>query len=92
MELDPLGTGFHLELDRTWSSFHLELGRLELIPLGTRALGSRALGSGALGSESQHPLWLIKLDPCEKDKWKYKDIRADKGVPRCIDADKSMFV
>ena len=37
-------------------------------------------------------IWLIKLDPCEKDEWKYEDIRADKGVPRCIDADKSMFV
>ena len=54
MELDPLGTGFHLELHRTRNSFHSELGRSELIPLGTRALGSRALGSGALGSESQH--------------------------------------
>ena len=36
-------------------------------------------------------IWLIKLDRCEKNEWKYKDIYADKGIPRCIDADKSMF-
>ena len=37
-------------------------------------------------------IWLTKLDPCEKDEWKYKDINADKGIPRCIDTDKSVFV
>ena len=36
-------------------------------------------------------IWIINLDPCEKDEWKYEDINADKGTPRCIDADKSMF-
>ena len=37
-------------------------------------------------------IWLIKLDPCEKDEWKYEDISADKGILRCIDTDKSMFI
>ena len=37
-------------------------------------------------------IWIIKLDPCEKDPWKYEDINADKGISRCIDADKLMFV
>ena len=36
-------------------------------------------------------IWIIKHDPCEKHEWKYEDVNADKGVPRCIDADKSMF-
>ena len=36
-------------------------------------------------------IWIVKLDPCEKDEGKYEDVNADKGVPRCIDADKSMF-
>ena len=37
-------------------------------------------------------IWLNKLDRYVKDEWKYEDVSADKGVPRCIDADKSMFV
>ena len=37
-------------------------------------------------------IWLIMLDPYEKDEWKYEDLRADKGVPRCIGVDKAMFV
>ena len=37
-------------------------------------------------------IWLIKLDPCEKNEWKYEDIYADKRIPRFIDTDKSMFV
>ena len=39
-------------------------------------------------------IWVAKLDPCEKEKdeWKHEDVNADKGIPRCIDADKSMFV
>ena len=37
-------------------------------------------------------IWIAKLDPCEKNGWKYEDINADKGIPRCLDADKSMFV
>ena len=38
-------------------------------------------------------IWVAKLDPCDKGKYegKYKEISADKGTPRCIDADKSMF-
>ena len=36
-------------------------------------------------------IWIIKLDCCEKDEWKYENIHADKGIPRCIN-DKSMFV
>ena len=35
---------------------------------------------------------LTKLDRYVKDEWKYEEVCADKGVPRCIDADKSMFV
>ena len=35
---------------------------------------------------------ITRLDPCEKSTWKYEDINADKGIPRCLDADKSMFV
>ena len=37
-------------------------------------------------------IWLSKLDRYIKDEWKYEDISADKEVPRCIDADESMFV
>ena len=37
-------------------------------------------------------IWLIKLDRYVKDEWKYEDVSADNGVPRCIDTDKSMFV
>ena len=37
-------------------------------------------------------VWIAKLDPCEKNGWNYEDINADKGIPRCLDADKSMFV
>ena len=38
-------------------------------------------------------IWVAKLDPCDKGKYegKYKDIRAEEGVPRCIDTDGSMF-
>ena len=38
-------------------------------------------------------IWVAKLDPCDKGKYegKYEDISADKGIPRCIDTDKSMF-
>ena len=37
-------------------------------------------------------IWLSKLDRYVKNEWKYEDISDDNGVPRCIDADKSMFV
>ena len=30
-------------------------------------------------------IWLIKLDRYVKDEWKYEDVSADNGVPRCID-------
>ena len=38
-------------------------------------------------------IWVAKLDPCDKEKYegKYEDISADRRVPRCIDADRSMF-
>ena len=38
-------------------------------------------------------IWVAKLDPCEKGKYegKYEDISADRGILRCIDADRSMF-
>ena len=37
-------------------------------------------------------IWLSKLDRYVKYEWKYENVCADNGVPRCIDADKSMFV
>ena len=30
-------------------------------------------------------IWLSKLDRYVKDEWKYEDVSADNGVPRCID-------
>ena len=37
-------------------------------------------------------IWLSKLDRYVKNEWKYEDISDDNEIPRCIDADKSMFV
>ena len=37
-------------------------------------------------------IWLSKLDRYVKNEWKYEGISDDNGIPRCIDADKSMFV
>ena len=37
-------------------------------------------------------IWITRLNPCEKITWEYEDINADKGILRCLDADKSMFV
>ena len=37
-------------------------------------------------------IWLSKLDHYVENEWKYKDISDDSDIPRCIDADKSMFV
>ena len=37
-------------------------------------------------------IWLSKLDRYIKDEWEYKDISDDSDIPKCIDADKSMFV
>ena len=38
-------------------------------------------------------IWVARLDHCDKEKYegKYEDISADRGIPRCIDADRSMF-
>ena len=38
-------------------------------------------------------IWIAKFDPCDKGKHegKYGVISADNRVPRCIDADKSLF-
>ena len=37
-------------------------------------------------------IWLSKLDRYMENEWKYEDISDDSDIPRCIDADKSMFV
>ena len=39
-------------------------------------------------------IWINRLDHCVKRNYeeKYKDIRAEESVPRCIDADNSVFV
>ena len=38
-------------------------------------------------------IWIAKFDPCDKRKHegKYRRINADNRVPRCIDADNSLF-
>ena len=38
-------------------------------------------------------IWVAKLNPCDKEKHegKYRVISADNRVPRCIDADNSLF-
>ena len=36
-------------------------------------------------------IWITRLDPCQKSTWKVEDINTDKEIPRCLDADKSMF-
>ena len=37
-------------------------------------------------------IWLSKLDKYVKDEWEYEDISDDCDIPKCIDADRSMFV
>ena len=37
-------------------------------------------------------IWIMRLDPCQKSTWKCEDINTDEEIPRCLDADKSMFV
>ena len=39
-------------------------------------------------------IWITRLDHCDKEKYegKYEDIRAEEGVPRCVDTDNSVFV
>ena len=36
---------------------------------------------------------IARLDHCDKEKYegKYKDISAERGLPRCVDSGKSMF-
>ena len=38
-------------------------------------------------------IWIAKFDPCDKRKYegKYGIIGADNRIPRCIDADNSLF-
>ena len=36
-------------------------------------------------------IWITRLDPCQKSTWKCEDINTNKDIPRCLDADKSMF-
>ena len=35
---------------------------------------------------------LSRLDKCMENEWKYEDVSDDCDIPKCIDADKSMFV
>ena len=37
-------------------------------------------------------IWQSRLNKCMKNEWKYEDISDDCDIPKCIDADKSMFV
>ena len=37
-------------------------------------------------------IWLSRLDKCMKNEWEYEDICDDCEIPKCIDADRSMFV
>ena len=37
-------------------------------------------------------IWLSRLDKCMKNEWKYEDISDYCDIPKCIDADRSMFV
>ena len=37
-------------------------------------------------------IWLSRLDKYMKNKWEYEDICDDCDIPKCIDADWSMFV
>ena len=37
-------------------------------------------------------IWLSKLKKCMSNEWRYEETCDDCDIPRCIDADKSMFV
>ena len=37
-------------------------------------------------------IWLSRLNKCMENEWKFEDVRYDCDIPKCIDADKSMFV
>ena len=37
-------------------------------------------------------IWLSRLNKCMSNEWRYKENSDDCDIPKCIDADKSMFV
>ena len=37
-------------------------------------------------------IWLSRLNKCMKNELRYEDASDDCDIPKCIDADKSMFV
>ena len=37
-------------------------------------------------------IWLSRLNKCMSDEWRYEDVSDNCDIPKCIDADKSMFV
>ena len=37
-------------------------------------------------------IWLSRLNKCMRNEWRYEDGSDDCDIPKCIDADKSMFV
>ena len=37
-------------------------------------------------------IWLNRLNKCMRNEWGYEDGSDDCDIPKCIDADKSMFV
>ena len=37
-------------------------------------------------------IWLSRLNKCISDEWRYEESCDDCDIPKCIDADKSMFV
>ena len=37
-------------------------------------------------------IWLSRLNKCMSNEWRYEESCDDCDIPKCIDADKSMFV
>ena len=37
-------------------------------------------------------IWLSRLNKCMSNEWRYEETGDDCDIPKCIDADKSMFV
>ena len=37
-------------------------------------------------------IWLSRLNKCISDEWRHEESGDDCDIPKCIDADKSMFV
>ena len=37
-------------------------------------------------------IWLSRLNKCMRNEWRYEDVSDDCDIPKCIDADKSLFV